>query len=80
MDADNQGAEILPAGTGRGKAADDDLLLKDRLDLEPSATPHPRLIGTVAQLGDDPFQAFLLRRLEEGLALARDVVRVLEQG
>src|ERR1700737_2870529 len=78
VDADQECAEIFPAGPGLREAADDHLLLEMGFDLEPSAASDAWLIGAVAELGDDPFQAFLLRRLEEGHPLAEDVVRVLE--
>ena len=79
VDADQECAKVFPAGAGSGKATNDDLLLQNGLDLEPGAATHPRQIGAVAKLCDDPFEPFLLCRLEKIRALAEDMVRVLEQ-
>ncbi len=79
VDADDKRAEIFPAGAGRGEAADDDLLLKDGLDLQPGTTANARLIGAVAQLGDDPLQALLFGRFEEGRAFSDNVLGIFQQ-
>ena len=79
VDADDQRAKVFPAAARLSKAADDDLLLTDGLDLEPGATSHARLVGAVTKFGDDAFQSFLLGCFEKGLAVAENMLRVLEQ-
>src|SRR5580693_2794463 len=57
--AEQQSAEMLAAAFGCGEAADDELLLLMRLDLEPF--PGAALfIWRVAVLGDNSFEAFAL--------------------
>ena len=80
VDAHEEGAEMFPAVAWRGEAADNDLLLEDRLDLQPRAAADPRLVGAVEPLGHDALQPLLRGRLEEGGAFANDVLRILEQG
>src|ERR1700736_2753181 len=77
IDADQERAEIFPTGAGLREAPNDHFLLQVGLDLEPGGAPHSRLVGTVTEFGDDSFEAFLLRRFEEGVALTEDVVGVL---
>src|SRR5277367_3858136 len=58
--AEQQGAEMLAAAFGCGETADDELFLLMRLDLEPFPGAA-FLVGRVAVLGDNSFEAFALR-------------------
>src|SRR4028118_1532679 len=85
VDAEDQGAQILPAPLRLRVAPDDRFLPEVRLDLHPvvRADPFPVHAGPV--FGDDALKALLLRSLEEGdaailLVLADgDVGKVFDQ-
>ena len=80
VDPHDQGPEVFATGARRREAADNNLLLEDGFDLQPGTAPDSGLIRAVPSLGHDPLEPFLLRRLEKGLSLAEDMVRILEQG
>ena len=61
------------------EASDHDLLLFDRLDLQPAAAAHAGKVGTLAQLGHDALQLIASSRRVESLSLADDVLGVTDQ-
>src|SRR5581483_7460479 len=69
-----QRAETFTASAGLGVAADDELLLELRLDLDPVAAA-PFLILRIAFLADDTLEMLLLRLSEERFALTDDMFR-----
>src|SRR3954463_14587437 len=74
-DADEQRADALaPAPLPRHPAADHDLLAVEFFALAPARTAPPRLVRRVEPLGDDALEALLGGRLEDLLAVPRDVV------
>src|SRR5277367_966764 len=72
--AEQQRAEMLAAAFGCGEAADDELFLLMRLDLE----PFPRaalLVRRVAVLGDNSFEAFALGDVVGGETVLGEAAR-----
>ena len=63
--ADDEGAEILRCPFAGRPAADDELLLRPDLDLEPGARTLPRLVWRATMLGDDPLEALYPGELEQ---------------
>src|SRR5207247_9019911 len=70
-----------PRAEGRGgarsgrPAADDELLQRPDLQLQPGRCPPARLVARSAELGDDPLEVALTGGLDERLAVADDVGR-----
>ena len=73
VDADDDRAQVLRGPLPRRPAADDQLLFRSRLDLEPRRGPAARLVARAAVLGHDALEALGLDRLEERHALGVDV-------
>ncbi len=74
VDTEDEGAEADPAAPGPGEAGDDRLLAQIRLDLQPLTAAMARPVRACAVLGDDPLDARLPGRVEEGLSFRLHVV------
>ena len=77
VDAEDEGAEAGPSAPRLGEAGDDRLLAQMRLHLQPLTAAVARPVRACAVLCDDPLDACLLCRLEEGLPLPLHVVAQL---
>src|SRR5262249_51168148 len=73
-----QRADPAPPPLRVGESTDDELLLLDTLRLEPAPAP-PRLVGSVATLGDPPLERHAAGMAEERLAVSRHVVAVAQR-
>ena len=71
--ADRDRPEVAGVTLAGRPAADDQLLLRPDLQLEPGRRPASRLVPRSAELGDDALEPLAASRLHERLALAHDV-------